>query len=102
LPNKFCERCPNCFESEEIAKLAPRAKVVEAIPPMASILASASHRLGGPQISTFYCGDGADGKKRVAQLLADLDLDPVDVGKRPALSPHWGEGGFRKRIFATG
>ena len=66
--------------AEEIAKLSPGAKVVEAIPPMASILAAASHRLGGQQISTFYCGDDAEAKQRVAQLLADLDLDPIDAG----------------------
>jgi predicted dinucleotide-binding enzyme len=66
--------------AEEIARLAPGAQVVEAIPPMAQILASDSHQLGGQQISTFYCGDDAEAKKRVAQLLSDLDLDPVDAG----------------------
>ncbi|MGH8587951.1 MAG: NADPH-dependent F420 reductase [Gammaproteobacteria bacterium] len=66
--------------AEEIAKLAPGAKVVEGLPPMAQILAGASHRLAGQQISTFYCGDDADAKKTVAKLLQDLDLEPVDAG----------------------
>jgi 8-hydroxy-5-deazaflavin:NADPH oxidoreductase len=66
--------------AEEIAKLAPGAKVVEAIPPMAQILAADSRRLAGQQISTFYCGDDADAKKRVAELLHDLDLEAVDAG----------------------
>jgi predicted dinucleotide-binding enzyme len=66
--------------AEEIARLAPGAKVVEAIPPMAQILAAESHRLGGQQISTFYCGNDAEAKKSVARLLADLDLDAVDAG----------------------
>jgi predicted dinucleotide-binding enzyme len=66
--------------AEEIAKLSPGARVVEAIPPMAPILAAVSNRLGGQQISTFYCGDDAEAKRRVARLLADLDLDPVDAG----------------------
>jgi predicted dinucleotide-binding enzyme len=94
LSGKVLFSCVNCLKpdfsglevgtttsaAEEIAKLVPRAKVVEAIPPMAQILASASHRLGGQQLTTFYCGDDADAKKRVAQLLEDLDLDPVDAG----------------------
>ncbi|MGH6836007.1 MAG: NADPH-dependent F420 reductase [Methylocella sp.] len=66
--------------AEEIAKLVPGAKVVEAIPPMAQILAADSHHLGGQQISTFYCGNDADAKAAVALLLRDLDLEPVDAG----------------------
>ena len=67
--------------AEKIANLVPGAKVVEAIPPMAQILAADSRRLGGQQISTFYCGDDADAKAAVASLLRDLDLEPVDAGE---------------------
>jgi predicted dinucleotide-binding enzyme len=66
--------------AEEIARQVLEAKVVEAIPPMAGILAAASHRLAGQQISTFYCGDDAPAKASVAALLRDLDLEPVDAG----------------------
>ena len=66
--------------AEEIAKLAPEAKVVEAIPPMAQLLAADSRRLAGQQISTFYCGGDETAKTAVASLLRDLDLDPVDAG----------------------
>jgi 8-hydroxy-5-deazaflavin:NADPH oxidoreductase len=66
--------------AEEIAKLAPEAKVVEAIPPMAQILAADSRRLAGQQISTFYCGGDESAKTTVASLLRELDLDPVDAG----------------------
>ena len=66
--------------AEEIARQAPEAKVVEALPPMAQILAADSHRLSGQQISTFYCGDDATAKAVVASLLSDLDLEPVDGG----------------------
>jgi predicted dinucleotide-binding enzyme len=66
--------------AEEIARQVPEAQVVEAIPPMAQILAADSHRLGGQQISTFYCGDDAAAKAAVAALLRDLDLEPVDAG----------------------
>ena len=61
-------------------KLAPGAKMVEAIPPMAQILAADSRRLYGQQISAFYCGNDAAAKASVASLLRDLDLDPIDAG----------------------
>jgi predicted dinucleotide-binding enzyme len=94
LTGKVLFSCVNCLKSdfsglavgtttsaaEEIARLSPGAKVVEAIPPMAQILASESHRLAGEQISTFFCGDDPEAKKPVARLLSELDLDPVDAG----------------------
>jgi predicted dinucleotide-binding enzyme len=43
--------------AEEIVKLVPGARVVEAIPPMAQILAADSRRLDEQQISAFYCGN---------------------------------------------
>ena len=61
-------------------KLAPGAKMVEATPPMAQILAADSRRLYGQQISAFYCGNDAAAKASVASLLRDLDLDPIDAG----------------------
>ncbi len=82
--------CVNCLKpdfsglevgtsaAEEIVKLAPGAKMVEAIPPMAQILAADSRR--GRQISAFYCGNDPAAKASVASLLRDLDLDPVDAG----------------------
>ena len=66
--------------AEEIAKQSPHARVVEALPPMAQILAAETHRLSGEQISTFYCGNDAAAKSVVASLLRDLDLEPVDAG----------------------
>lgn len=66
--------------AEEIAKQTPDANVVEALPPMAQILAAETHRLSGEQISTFYCGNNTAAKSVVASLLRDLDLEPVDAG----------------------
>jgi predicted dinucleotide-binding enzyme len=94
LAGKVLFSCVNCLKpdfsgleigtttsaAEEIARLAPGARVVEALPPMAQVLAAESHRLGGQRISTFYCGDEAGAKATVAGLLADLDLEPVDAG----------------------
>jgi len=66
--------------AEEIVKLAPGAKMVEAIPPMAQILATDTHRLDRQQISAFYCGNDPAAKASVASLLRDLDLNPLDAG----------------------
>ncbi len=66
--------------AEEIAKKTPESRVVEALPPMAQILAAETHRLSGEQISTLYCGDDISAKAIVASLLSDLDLEPVDAG----------------------
>jgi predicted dinucleotide-binding enzyme len=66
--------------AEEIARLAPDARVVEAIPPFAQLLAAPSRRIGGQQVTTFYCGDDGAAKAVVAGLLRELDLEPVDAG----------------------
>ncbi len=95
LQGKTLFSCVNCLKpdfsglevgtstsaAEEIAKLAPGAKLVEAIPPMAQILAADSRRLDGQQISAFYCGNDPAAKASVASLLRDLDVDPVDAGR---------------------
>jgi len=46
---------------------------------MAQILAAGSTRLAGQQLSAFYCGDDSAAKSTVADLLRDLDLEPVDA-----------------------
>jgi 8-hydroxy-5-deazaflavin:NADPH oxidoreductase len=67
LRDKTLFSCVNCLKpdfsglevgtstsaAKEIVRLAPEAKVVEAIPPMAQILAADSRRLGGQQISAL-------------------------------------------------
>jgi predicted dinucleotide-binding enzyme len=65
---------------EEIAKLAEGAKVVEGLPLFAEVLSSPERRFDGMSASVFYCGDDADAKVRVAELLGDLDVDAVDAG----------------------
>ena len=66
--------------AEEIAKLVPQAKVVEALPPFSQILASDSRRINGERPTAFYCGDDAEAKSIVASLLEELDLEAVDAG----------------------
>lgn len=35
---------------------------------------------GGVAASNFYCGDNADAKRTVAQLISDVGLEPIDAG----------------------
>ena len=65
--------------AHEIAKLAPGAKVVKAFNTM-HYEQFAHPVINGQAISLFYCSDDAAAKATVAQLGADLGLDPVDAG----------------------
>ena len=66
--------------AEEIAKLAPSARVVEALPLFAEVLASPSQRFDNLTATIFYTGDDADAKQVVASLLSEIDVDVVDAG----------------------
>jgi NADPH-dependent F420 reductase len=68
--------------AEQIAQWAPGAKVVKAfngIP--ASQLDQRPY--GDQAASLFFCGDDMQAKQAVAQLGAELGLDPVDCGPLP-------------------
>ena len=67
--------------AEEVAGRAAGARVVAAVPPFASSLASgtlAYERELEP--SVFICGDDPEAKKLVEQLVRDLGAQPVDAG----------------------
>src|SRR5215510_5251000 len=66
--------------AEEIARLAPEAHVVEALPLLADGLYAPSPLFGSEKASFFYCGNNEAAKEIVAPLLADLDMQPVDAG----------------------
>jgi predicted dinucleotide-binding enzyme len=66
---------------EEVARRAPGARVVAAIPPFASAIASGTSVYDEPLApSVFLCGDDAAAKLLVAQLVSDLGADPVEAG----------------------
>lgn len=66
---------------EEVASRAPRARVVEAIPPFASAIAAGSLPYDhGLLPSVFVAGDDADAKRAVERLIEDLGAMPVDAG----------------------
>lgn len=66
--------------AEEIAKLAPGARVVEALPLFAEVLNSPSQRFGDEIATIFYTGDDEEAKQVVADLLRETDVEIVDAG----------------------
>ncbi|MBD2465941.1 NADPH-dependent F420 reductase [Oscillatoria sp. FACHB-1407] len=66
--------------AEEIAKLAPGARIVEAMPLFAEVLHSSSRLFGEQKPTVFYCGDDEDAKAIVAQLLQETEVDAIDAG----------------------
>lgn len=65
---------------EEIARWLPQARVVKAIVPFAEVLASPSTEIGGQRPGVFVCGDDAEARATVAELVAQIGADPVDAG----------------------
>ena len=67
--------------AEEVARRAPAARVVAAIPPFAETLAAGELRYDcGLAPSVFLCGNDGQAKELVATLLVDLGAHPVDAG----------------------
>jgi 8-hydroxy-5-deazaflavin:NADPH oxidoreductase len=67
--------------AEEVARRAPRARVVSAIPPFAEALANGDLRYdAGLTPSVFVCGDDDQAKATVELLVRDLGAHPVDAG----------------------
>ncbi|MBD3885995.1 NADPH-dependent F420 reductase [Phormidium tenue FACHB-886] len=66
--------------AEEIAKLAPGARVVEALPLFAEVLNSPSQRFDDQIATVFYTGDDEEAKQIVADLLREIDVELIDAG----------------------
>jgi predicted dinucleotide-binding enzyme len=66
--------------AEEVAKLAPWANVVKALPPFAEVMHSSSMLIGGAPATVFVCGDDAEARNAVAKLVEDIEAKPVDAG----------------------
>jgi len=66
--------------AEEVAKMAPAAHVVECLFLGATIIDSPARQFGDATPTVFYCGDDGPAKARVAPLIADLGVEPVDAG----------------------
>jgi 8-hydroxy-5-deazaflavin:NADPH oxidoreductase len=67
--------------AEEVARRAPGARVVAALPPFANAIAAPPLGYDRDLAPTvFVCGDDGDAKDVVASLVSDLGAQPVDAG----------------------
>jgi 8-hydroxy-5-deazaflavin:NADPH oxidoreductase len=67
--------------AETIQQFAPSAKVVEAFnSTFAEIIASDSRQFGGDRPSIFYCGEDAEAKRIVADLIEECGYEAIDAG----------------------
>lgn len=64
---------------ERIAEWAPTARVVKAFN-TTSVATMTEPRYGEQAATQFYCGDDADAKRTVAELISQLGMEPVDAG----------------------
>ncbi|BCL38715.1 NADPH-dependent F420 reductase [Nostoc sp. MS1] len=68
--------------AEIIQQFAPKANVVEAFNiTFAEIIAAESRQFGSDCPSIFYCGDDAEAKTIVADLIRECGYEPVDAGE---------------------
>ncbi|WP_404366016.1 NADPH-dependent F420 reductase [Sphingomonas sp. MMS24-J45] len=65
---------------EEIARAAPGAKIVKAVPPFAEILLSPSLEIGGELPGVFICAEDAEARKVILSLVEDLPASGIDAG----------------------
>ena len=67
--------------AEEIAGMAPGAKVVKAFnTAFAEIYHGESRLFGSRRLTMFYCGDDHQAKATVVRLILETGLDPIDAG----------------------
>src|SRR5512135_3039166 len=67
--------------AEEVARRAPAARVVAAIPPFAQAIAAGTLRYDSElEPTVFICGDDETAKHKVEPLIRDLGAHPFDAG----------------------
>jgi 8-hydroxy-5-deazaflavin:NADPH oxidoreductase len=66
--------------AEEVAKRAPGAITVAALPPSAEVIAADKLDFAGRRPSVFVCGDNAAARQTVAGLVGELGASAVDTG----------------------
>ena len=65
---------------EEVARLAPWATVVKAIPPFAELLHSPTTLIAGKLPTVWVCSDDDEARKLVSGLVSQIGANPVDAG----------------------
>jgi 8-hydroxy-5-deazaflavin:NADPH oxidoreductase len=73
------QRIPNVSSALELAQKVPQAKIVKAYNTLPTATLANDHHRASPY-ALFYCGDDADAKAIVAQLIQDSGFVGVDIG----------------------
>lgn len=74
------QRVPNVSSALELAQKVPQAKVVKAYNTLPTATLANEHHRPDPYV-LFYCGDDADAKAIVAQLIQDSGFAGIDLGE---------------------
>lgn len=74
------QRVPNVSSALELAQKVPQAKVVKAYNTLPTATLANEHHRADPYV-LFYCGDDADAKVIVAQLIGDSGFIGIDLGE---------------------
>jgi 8-hydroxy-5-deazaflavin:NADPH oxidoreductase len=72
------QRVPNVSSALELAQKVPQAKVVKAYNTLPTATLANEHHRPDPYV-LFYCGDAADAKAIVAQLIQDSGFVGIDL-----------------------
>jgi 8-hydroxy-5-deazaflavin:NADPH oxidoreductase len=75
---------PATSGSEEIARMAPGARVVKGIPPFAELLQSGDATVNGRPAGVFVAGDDPAAKETVTSLMSALPAAVTDAGSLEA------------------
>ena len=73
------QRVPNVSSALELAQKLPHSKVVKAYNTLPTATFANEHHRADPYV-LFYCGDDAEAKAIVAQLIADSGFAGIDTG----------------------
>lgn len=73
------QRVPNVSAALELAQKLPDSKIVKAYNTLPTETFATEHHRQDPYV-LFYCGDDADAKATVAQLITDSGFAGIDIG----------------------
>ncbi len=74
------QRVPNVSSALELAEKLPSSKIVKAYNTLPTQTFASEHHRQNPYV-LFYCGDDADAKSTVSQLILDSGFAGIDTGE---------------------
>lgn len=92
------QRVPNTSSALELAQKVPQAKVVKAYNTLPTATLANEHHRDDPYV-LFYCGDDADSKAIVAQLIEDSGFAGIDIGELKQVIQQEPDGKFYNKLM---